>query len=159
MLACLLAFSAAAAPPGAPPEPVRGKLVLKGKALSFSRAWLVRGPDTLEETRPVAYVILSSVNLSEAIKTCSSIQCVLAAVKEGAVLEPLDDGRGSFWLRVVSSELPREEQLSGRRWIPVVNSRERLSGRLEFSYANTGDEADLSIDAPLVKEFPVRAER
>jgi hypothetical protein len=147
---------AAAAAGGDPPSRVRGKLVLKGKSLRFSHAWLVRGPDTFEESKPAAYLILASRDISGAIAACKDIHCVLwDAVTDGAVLEPANDGHESFWLRVVSPELPKEQQLSGRRWTPEVDRRDRLSGRLHFSYANTGDEADLEIDAPLLKEFPV----
>jgi hypothetical protein len=138
-----------------PPAEVRGKLVLKGKSLAFSRAWLVRGPDTFDQNKPAAYLILASRDLSGAIVACKDIHCVLwDAVTEGAILEPANDGHESFWLRVVSPELPKEQQLSGRRWTPEVDRRDRLSGRLYFSYANSGDEADLEIDAPLLKEFP-----
>jgi hypothetical protein len=76
-------------------------------------------------------------------------------LKEGAVLEPGQDAQESFWLRVVSPELPKEQQLSGRRWTPAVDQHARLAGKLQFSYANTKDEADLDIDALLIKEFPV----
>lgn len=137
--------------------PIRGKLIVKGKSFSFTRAWLVRGPETSDETKPAAYLILSSADLSGAIKACPTLSCVLwDTVHEAAVLEPLDEKAESFWLRVVSSQLAKEYQLSGRRWTPSIQTRERLAGRLQYSYANTQDEADLEIDATLLKEFPVR---
>jgi hypothetical protein len=141
---------------GPPAGSVQGKLVVKGKRLTFSRAWLVRGPDTFDPTRKAAYLILASRDLSGAIAACGDIHCVLwQAVSEGAILEPANDEAESFWLRVVSSELPKEQQLSGRRWMPSIDQHDHLAGRLDFSYANTGDEADLTIDAFLLKEFPV----
>jgi hypothetical protein len=145
-------------PESAPP--IRGKLIVKGKSFSFTRAWLVRGPETSDETKPAAYLILSSADLSGAIKDCPTLSCVLwDTVHEAAVLEPLDEKAESFWLRVVSSELAKEYQLSGRRWISSVQTRDRLAGKLQYSYANTQDEADLEIDASLVREFPVSPAR
>lgn len=135
--------------------PVTGRLVLKGKALAFDRAWLVRGPGTFDRSRPAAYLILSSQDVSAAIAACPDVQCVVwKVVKDGAILEASQDGDESFWLRVVSPELAREQQLSGRRFTPLIDRHDRLSGRLAFSYGNTGDEADLEIDAALLKEFP-----
>jgi len=137
--------------------PIRGKLIVKGKNFSFTRAWLVRGPETSDETKPAAYLILSSADLSDAIKACPTLSCVLwDTVHEAAVLEPVDERAESFWLRVVSSELAKEYQLSGRQWTPSVQTHDRLAGRLQYSYANTQDEADLEIDALLLKEFPVQ---
>lgn len=136
--------------------PVTGKLVIKGKSFSFNRAWLVRGPDTSDPSKPAAYLILSSQDLSKPIAACGGIRCVVwDVIKDGAVLEPSDDGHESFWLRVVSPQLEKEQQLSGRRFTPAIDRHDRLSGKLEFSYTNTGDEADLEIDAALLKEFPV----
>lgn len=153
VLFCLIAI----AWPPEPGAPVRGTLVIKGKSLIVSHAWLVRGPDTSDETKPSAYLILSSQDISAPIAACKDVKCVIwHAVTEGAVLQPLDDGHDSFWLRVLSPDLPREEQLSGRRWLPSIDRHDRLSGKLQFHYSNTQDEADLEIDAALLKEFPVR---
>jgi hypothetical protein len=134
-----------------------GKLVVKGKPFQFTRAWLVRGPETSDETKPAAYLILSAQDLSGAITACQTLSCVLwDTVHEAAILEPLDEAAQSFWLRVVSSQFANEYQLSGRRWIPSVQTHDRLAGKLQYSYANTHDEANLEIDATLLKEFPLR---
>lgn len=137
---------------------VHGKLVVKGKALEFSRAWLIRGSDTGDETKPGAYLLLSSRDVSAEIEACKDIRCaVFDVVREGAILEPIDDPGESFWLRVVAPGLPhREEQISGRTWTTSLDRHDRLSGKLHFLYANTRDEADLEIDAKLAKEFPVK---
>ena len=157
LLVCLLLLSAALFGADERGASVRGRLVVQGKSFSFTRVWLVRGPETGDETKPAAYLILSSKDLSDSIAACPTIHCVLwDTVKEAAVLEPLDERAESFWLRVVSSQLPKEYQLSGRRWTPTIQTHDRLSGKLQFSYANTRDEADLDLDAALIKEFPVR---
>jgi hypothetical protein len=157
LLASLLLLSAAAVPADEHAPSVRGKLVVQGKSFSFAHVWLVRGPETGDETKPAAYLILSSKDLSASIAACPTIRCVLwDTVQEAAVLEPLDERAESFWLRVVSSQLPKEYQLSGRRWTPTIQTHDRLAGKLQFSYANTRDEADLDLDATLIKEFPVR---
>jgi hypothetical protein len=143
----------AAAAGGAPA--VSGKLVVKGRTFVFSRAWLVRGADTFDESKPSAYLILSSEDLSAAIAACKDLHCVLwDTVKNGAILQPVEDGHQSFWLRVVAPELAKEQQISGRTWTSSVDRRDRLAGRLEFSYSNVAEEADLTIDAPLAREFP-----
>jgi hypothetical protein len=158
----VLAAAAAAAPAASakPASAVRGKLVLKGKTLSFPLAWLVRGPDTFDEKKPSAYLILSSRDISAAISACKDINCVVFdAVTDGAVLQPADDGHNSFWLRVKTPELAKEQQLSGRTWTATVDEPKRLAGKLQFSYENTKDAADLEIDAVLVKEFPLGKNR
>ncbi|HEY6929121.1 MAG TPA: hypothetical protein VJA66_05540 [Thermoanaerobaculia bacterium] len=136
---------------------VKGTLTIQGKSLSFTHVWLVRGPETSDESKPATYLILSSEDLASAISACPSIRCVLwdTVKKNAAILEPLDEKSESFWLRVLSPQLPKEYQLSGRRWSPQVQTRERVSGKLQFSYSNTGDEADLDLDAILLKEFPI----
>jgi len=137
---------------------VRGTLTIQGKTLLFTHVWLVRGSETSDESKAAAYLILSSEDLAPAIIACPTIRCVLwdTVKQNAAILEPLDDQSESFWLRVLSSQLPKEYQLSGRRWVPAIQARERISGKLQFAYANTGDEADLELDARLVKEFPVK---
>lgn len=149
-------LAAAAATGGEPVAPaVAGKLVVKGKTLSFARAWLVRGADTFDESKPSAYLILSNEDLSAAIAACKDLHCVLwDTVKNGAILQPVEDGHQSFWLRIVVPDLAKEQQISGRTWTSSVDRRDRLAGRLEFSYSNVGEEADLTIDAPLAREFP-----
>ncbi|HKD11692.1 MAG TPA: hypothetical protein VKE50_06430, partial [Thermoanaerobaculia bacterium] len=118
-------------------------------------AWLVRGADTFDESKPSAYLILSSEDLSAAIAACKDLHCVLwDTVQNGAILQPVEDGHRSFWLRIVAPQLAKEQQISGRTWTPSVDRRDRLAGRLEFSYSNVGEEADLAIDAPLAREFP-----
>ena len=136
---------------------VRGTLTIQGKSLVFTHVWLVRGPETSDESKPAAYLILSSEDLAPAISACPTIQCVLwdTVKQNAAILEPLDEKAQSFWLRVRSSQLPKEYQLSGRLWAPAIQTRERISGKLQFTYANTGDEAELELDAKLLKEFPV----
>jgi hypothetical protein len=158
LLAAASPVLAAAAAPSANPAPaVRGKLLLKGKPLSFPFAWLVRGPDTFDEKKTSAYLILSSRDIAGAISACKDINCVVFdAVTDGAVLQPADDGHNSFWLRVKTPELPKEQQLSGRTWTAAIDEPKHLAGKLQFSYENTKDEADLEIDAVLLKEFPVR---
>ena len=132
-----------AVPSTKPSAAVRGRLSLKGKTLSFPFAWLVRGPDTFDEKKRSAYLILSDRDLSGAISACKDINCVIFdAVKVGAVLQPADDGHNSFWLRVVAPELPKEQQLSGRTWTSTIDEPKRLAGKLQFSYANSKDEAD-----------------
>ena len=142
----------------APRSGVHGKLIVKGKGLEFARAWLIRGSDTGDETKPAAYILLSSRDVGAAIDACKDIRCaIFDVVQEGAILEPIGDPAGSFWLRVVAPGLPhREEQISGRTWTSSLDRHDRLSGKLQFLYANTRDEADLEIDATLAKEFPVK---
>jgi hypothetical protein len=150
----VLVAGAAPAPSANPATAVRGKLFLKGKTFNFPFAWLVRGPDTFDEKKTSAYLILSSRDISAAISACKDINCVIFdAVTDGAVLQPADDGHNSFWLRV---KTPKEQQLSGRTWTATIDEPRRLAGKLQFSYENTKDEADLEIDAVLLKEFPVR---
>ena len=157
LCAGLTALLAAETAPAQTSTAVHGKLVVKGKAFSFTRAWLVRGPDTFDDTKRAAYLILSENDLSRAIQECPTLSCVLwDTVHEAAILQPVDEKAESFWLRVVSAKLAKEYQLSGRRWSPAVATHDRLSGRLQYSYSNTVDEADLEIDAMLIKEFPVR---
>jgi hypothetical protein len=153
-----LAASARAAEAGGS---VRGTLTIQGKSLVFTHVWLVRGSETSDESKPAAYLILSSEDLAPAISACPTIGCVLwdTVKQNAAILEPLDEKAESFWLRVRSSQLPKEYQLSGRRWASAIQTRERISGKLQFTYANTGDDADLDLDATLVKEFPIKASR
>jgi len=156
MLVAVLALAAVHASGAGGAGSAAGRLVIKGKTLTFSRAWLVRGADTSDKSKPSAYLILSSRDLTSAIAACKDLSCVLwDTIQDGAILQPIDDGHESFWLRVVTPQLPKEQQISGRRWIPSVDRRGRLTGRLQFSYDNTGDSADLAIDAPLAREFPV----
>jgi hypothetical protein len=163
LAASIVAVALDGARPALAEEPsgaVDGRLMVHGQTFSFTRVWLVRGPETSDKTKPAAYLILSASDLSGAITDCPTIQCVLwDTVQEAAILEPLDEKAESFWLRVVSSRLSKEYQLSGRRWIGEIETRERIAGRLQFSYSNTGDEADLHIDAKLLKEFPIESSR
>ncbi|HMF09270.1 MAG TPA: hypothetical protein VKJ00_09065 [Thermoanaerobaculia bacterium] len=155
--AAALPLLAASAATGGDPaaSAVAGKLVVKGKTLSFTRAWLVRGADTFDDNKMSAYLILANEDLSGAIAACTNLHCVLwDTVKNGAILQPVEDGHQSFWLRVVVPDLAKEQQISGRTWTPSTDRHDRLAGRLQFSYSNVGEEADLTIDAPLAREFP-----
>ena len=116
-------------------------------------------PKPSDESKPAAYLILSSEDSrardfrlsDDPLRALGHGQAERGRSSSRSTNERSRSGFGSC-----RRSFPKEYQLSGRRWTPTIQTHDRISGKLQFTYANTGDEADLELDATLLKEFPVK---
>src|SRR5262245_27039797 len=69
----------------------KGTLILKGKTVRLTHAYLVAGPDAVDSSRTVRRLILSGKDLEATIRDCQSMSCTDAALMEGLVVD-IGDG-------------------------------------------------------------------
>ncbi len=152
-LAGILLALVTAIAPGA--TPVSGSLRVGGKPLTLRHAWIVRGPDRLENSAIRTYVVMTTEDVSADISKCPNLDCALFdSVKSGLVLGLFPAG---YWLRAVHPEIRGEKQFSGPSqssygWKPRVQEHGRAAGRLLCEFEPIV--CDLEVDAALLREFP-----
>jgi hypothetical protein len=151
-------ISLAAAPPTA--GSVSGKAVVAGKTLSLQHVWLVRAPNKFDATKVSSFAVLSAEDISPAIRKCADRNCVTyEALKNGMLIEPSEPG---FWVFVAHPELPAETQFSGPNggdtgWKSApAKTPDRLAGTLRYEDKAGKTSVDVTVDAPLLKEFPTK---
>ncbi len=117
-------------------------------------AYLIKGPDAMDNSKMIRHVILSPVDLGARIAACKTMSCTDADLKNGMTLD-LDAGpRLNYWVvlndqRVQYSGTARPATLE-----LTTNTPTRLAGKLVIDdSAAGGPKIDIMFDAPLLKEI------
>jgi hypothetical protein len=117
-------------------------------------AYLVKGPDAVDNTKIIRHLILSPTDLGARIASCKTMGCTDADLKNGMTVD-LDAGpRLNYWVvlndqRVQYSGTARPAALE-----LTTNTPTRLAGKLVIDdSAASGPKVDIQFDAPLLKEI------
>ncbi|MEO8133209.1 MAG: hypothetical protein ABI831_04440 [Betaproteobacteria bacterium] len=117
-------------------------------------AYLVKGPEAVDNSKIIRHLILSSTDLGAKIAACKTMSCTDADLKNGMTVD-LDVGpRLNYWVvlndqRVQYSGTARPAALE-----LTTNTPARLAGKLVIDdSAASGPKLDIQFDAALVKEI------
>lgn len=152
-VALAVAFSA-----GATEGTASGTVTYRAKSGVLSvmprHAFLVRGPDAVDNSRVIRRLVLSTSDLGAKIDACKAMSCADAELGEGMSVD-LDSGpRLNYW--VVFND--QRVQYSGTA-LPAAlklttDTPLRLSGKLSIDDTGAGGpRVDVEFDAPLIREF------
>ena len=146
-----LSFSSAA-------EKAKGTLTYKGPTKSFTvafkHAYLVKGPDTFEESKTVRRLVLTSADFSAAIKKTDALNGFDGSLMEGVIVELADAPRLNYWL-VLNNQLVQYSGMADPAALHATADKpDHLAGKLTIDDTSAGGpKIDVDFDAPLLKAF------
>ncbi|HET7451485.1 MAG TPA: hypothetical protein VFL12_01980, partial [Thermoanaerobaculia bacterium] len=100
----LLALAASAGA-GAPGGAVSGTIAYRGRAVALAHAWLVRGPDTVDEKKILRRLVLTGNDVGAKIAACASMGCVDALVTEGMEIDFDAGPRLNYWVAIAGQKV------------------------------------------------------
>ncbi|HKY62211.1 MAG TPA: hypothetical protein VJR29_02240 [bacterium] len=149
-LTAILALSASGALAGE----AKGTLVHPKATVTLKYAYLVKGPDAIDNKKIIRRIILSGTDLSAKLQACAAMSCSDSDLTEGMTVD-LDGGpRLNYWMVLNGGMI----QHSGSKEAAVLkvsaDDAKHLAGKLSFDdSAMGGPKVDVDFDANFVKAF------
>lgn len=149
-----LAFMALITADVAMASEAKGTVSYKGRTTTVKYAYLVKGPDVMDENTIIRQVILSQTDIAAKIQVCTTLSCCSQNLTEGLTVD-LDAGpRLNYWV-VLNNQLV---QYSGTQQTTALRTTSNEPGRVAGTLHIDGTSADgpkieAKFDAPLLKVF------
>jgi hypothetical protein len=117
-------------------------------------AYLVKGPDAVDNSKIIRHLILSPTDLGTKIAACKTMGCTDADLKSGMTVD-LDVGpRLNYWVVLNDQRVQYSGTAHPAALELTTNTPTRLSGKLVIDdSAAGGPKVDIQFDAPLLKEI------
>ena len=150
LLGTLLLGSATIATAGA----AKGTVSYKSDKATIQHAYLVKGPDAVDEKKIIRRIILVPKDMQATIAACKVMSCADGEVGEGLTID-LDGGpRVNYWV-VLKDQMV---QFSGTADPATLKTKTDEPGKIAGTFvvddsASGGPKIDVEFDAALVKEF------
>jgi hypothetical protein len=148
-LACACASTGALAA-----DKAGGTVAFKTYSSPVKYAWLVRGPDEMDESRSVLRIYLSSADIGSAIKACKTLSCADAALTDGAMVDYSDASHLGYAVRLNGERAQYSGGTRGDAFALSANKPDHLAGKLHIDdSASGGAKVDADFDLTLVNTF------
>jgi len=131
-----------------------GTVNYKGRTATLKYAYLVKGPDEMDQETIIRRVILSQTDIAADIQACTTLGCCTNNLTEGITVD-LDAGsRLNYWV-VLNDQLV---QYSGTEQTTALEATQdepgRVAGTLNIDDTEAdGPKVEATFDAALLKEF------
>ncbi len=146
-----LAVPAFAASPGGAAS---GTIAYRGRTAAPAHAYLVRGPDAVDEKKVVRRLVLTTSDLGPKIAACESMSCVDANVTEGMEVDFDAGPRLNYWIALDGQKVQYSGTAVPESFASRANDARRIAGRLSIDdTAAGGPKIAIEFDAPLVRAF------
>jgi hypothetical protein len=131
-----------------------GTVAFKTYSSPVKYAWLVRGPDEMDESRSVLRIYLSSADIGSAIKACKTLSCADAALTDGAMVDYSDSSHLGYAVRVNGERAQYSGGTDGGAFALSASKPDHLAGKLHVDdSASGGAKVDADFDLTLVNTF------
>ena len=131
-----------------------GTVAFKTYSSSVKYAWLVRGPDEMDESKSVLRLYLSSADIGAAIKACKTLSCADAALTDGAMVDYSDASHLGYAVRLNGERVQYSGGTSGDAFVLSTSKPDHLAGKLHIDdSAAGGAKVDADFDLTLVNTF------
>ena len=136
----------------------KGTLTYKSNAGAFTMtpkyAYLVKGPDAVDNTKIVRHLILSSTDLGAKIQACKTMSCTDADLNNGMTVD-LDAGpRLNYWVVLNNQRVQYSGTEPPASLTLTADTPTRLAGTLVFDgTAAGGPQVNVEFDAPMLMEL------
>jgi hypothetical protein len=128
----------------------------KGGTITISPAfaYLVRGPDAVDNVKLIRHLILSANDLGGRIAACRTMSCTDADLGDGMTVD-LDAGpRLNYWVALNDQRVQYSGTVRSAALTLTADTPTRLAGKLVFdASAAGGPKVEIQFDAALVKEL------
>ncbi|MEO8344681.1 MAG: hypothetical protein ABI607_03200 [Betaproteobacteria bacterium] len=117
-------------------------------------AYLVKGPDAVDNSKIIRHLILSPTDLGAKIAACKTLSCTDGDLKNGMTVD-LDVGpRLNYWVVLNDQRVQYSGTQMPASLVLTTNSPTRLAGKLVFDDATAGGpKVEIVFDAPLLKKI------
>jgi hypothetical protein len=131
-----------------------GTVNYQGKTATFKYAYLVRGPDAMDQETIIRRVILSQTDIAADIEACTTLGCSTDNLTEGMTVDLVDGPRLYYWV-VLNGQMV---QYSGTEETTSLAATQdepgRVAGTLNIDdTGSNGPKIEAEFDAVLLKEF------
>lgn len=131
-----------------------GKASFKNYSSVTKYAWLVRGPDDMDESKSVLRLFLSSEDFGAKLKACNSMSCADRLLIDGAMVDFSDARHLGYAVRLNGQRVQYSGGTSGAAFAITTNSPDRLAGKLHIDDTATGGaKVDAEFDLTLAITF------
>jgi hypothetical protein len=149
-LAAAILLAAGAASAGT----AKGTLVHNGKTVTLAHAYLVVGPDALDEKTKIRRLILSANDLTAKLDACKVMSCTDGEVTEGIVVDISGGPRMNYWMAINDQKTQHSNTEEPSSLAATTDDAKKLAGKLTIDdTASGGPKVAVEFDAPLVKEL------
>ncbi|MEO6689662.1 MAG: hypothetical protein ABIS07_12005 [Dokdonella sp.] len=150
----LLAISLIASTNAIAADKASGSATFKTWSSTIKYAFLVRGPDEMDESKTVLRIYLSSADIGAKIKACKTLSCADAALTDGAMVD-FGDARHLAYATRLNGE---RAQYSGgtdlSAFTLTTNKPDHLVGKVHVDDVATGGaKVDAEFDLTLASTF------
>lgn len=135
-------------------ESAKGTVSYKNDQATIQHAYLVKGPDAVDEKKIIRRLILVPKDMQATIAACKVMSCSDSEVGEGLTID-LDGGpRVNYWVVLKDQRV----QFSGTADPATFKTKTDEPGKIAGTFvvdatAGGGPKIDVEFDAALVKEF------
>lgn len=139
------------------PGGASGTISYRGRTVALAHAWLVRGPDAVDEEKTVRRLVLTANDVGARIAACATMSCVDALVTEGMEVDFDAGPRLNYWIAIEGQKVQYSGTADPSVFAPKAVSARRLAGRIGIDDTGAGGpKIEVAFDAPLALE-PKRA--
>jgi hypothetical protein len=134
----------------------KGTIKLKDKTVEVKYAYLIKAPDSFDESKTVSTVIITPNDISQKISECQSGSCA-SGITEGMTVSKEDWGsttRVAYWVVTKDGMMQYSGNDDVSALVLTTDTADRMAGKLTIDdSAAEGPKIDVEFDAPLAKEF------
>ena len=131
-----------------------GAISFKSYSGAVKFAWLVRGPDEMDEGKNLLRIYLSSSDIGAKIKACTTLSCADKALGDGAMVDYNDARHLGYAVRLNNGMAQYSGGTDGNAFKLSINSADHLVGKLHIDDgAMGGAKVDADFDLTLLNTF------
>lgn len=135
-------------------ESAKGTIAYRGNTLTVQHAYLVKGPDAVDEKKIIKRIVLATKDLKAKIDACKTMSCSDGDVGEGMTID-LDGGpRVNYWVVFKDQMVQYSGTADPATFKTTADDAGKIAGTFTVDDSGAGGaKIDVTFDAPLVKEM------
>lgn len=134
----------------------KGTVKINGETMDLKYAYLIKAPDSFDESKTVSTVIITPNDVSQKISECESASCA-SGITEGMTVGKEDFGsttRVVYWVVTKDGMMQYSGNKDVSALVLTTDTGDKMAGKLTADdSAADGPKIDVEFDAPLTKEF------
>jgi len=132
----------------------KGTLVNAKGTVALKHAYLVKGPDAVDNKKIIRRLIFSSSDLSAKLQACAAMSCSDGDLTEGMTVDMDGGPRLNYWTVMNGGMVQYSGTEEPTALKSSVDDAKHLVGKLSFDDTGAGGpKVDVDFDATFVKEF------
>lgn len=131
-----------------------GTISFQGHAGAIKHAWMVRGPDEMDNSKSILRLYLSSADIGAKIKACKTLSCADAALEDGAMVDYGDARHLGYAVRLDGERVQYSGGTDGDAFKLSTSTPDHLAGKLHIDDSGAGGaKVDADFDVGLANTF------